>query len=344
MRSNTPRWQLKGILLGALVASFAQAASTDTAGLDPCQAQCSEIAADDERAAFAIPTRIDRIGRIVVPVTINGQGPFRFIVDTGASRSTVSPAVVSKLGLMLAPEAQIEVNGITGTAQVPAVAIANLRAGDFAIDGASFPVLWAPIMAGADGILGAAGLTRQRLSVDFEHNKVTLSNAVGNGTPLGFTRVRAQRLSGGLVAVPAHVGRVSVIAVIDTGSERTLGNIALRDALNLIPRPGVPIQTTNVYGATNDVVPGETQVAPTISIEQLRITDVTLTYGDFHIFEVWQMRDMPALIIGMDILGTVGGMTIDFKHQYVYFHGRGLLNVSAPEAMHAYSIQRMGKR
>jgi hypothetical protein len=252
--------------------------------------------------------------------------------------------VVSRLGLTQASEAQIEVNGITGTAQVPAVAIANLRAGDFAIDGASFPVLWAPIMAGADGILGAAGLTRQRLSVDFEHNKVALSDAGGNATPLGFTRVRAQRLSGGLVAVPAHVGRVSVIAVIDTGSERTLGNIALRDALNLIPRPGVPILTTNVYGATNDVVPGETQVAPTISIEQLRIRDVTLTYGDFHIFEVWQMRDTPALIIGMDILGTVGGMTIDFKHQYVYFQGHGLLNASAAEALHAYGIQRLGKR
>src|SRR5688572_17412347 len=40
---------------------------------------------------FASPTRIDRIGRIVAPVYINGQGPFRLVVDTGASHSTVSP-------------------------------------------------------------------------------------------------------------------------------------------------------------------------------------------------------------------------------------------------------------
>jgi predicted aspartyl protease len=342
MWRNSPRWQLSA-LLGALCASVAPALSIVPAGPEPSDATAIESPAA-EQALFAIPTRIDRIGRIVVPVMINGQGPFRFIVDTGASRSTLSPDVVSRLGLLHAAETQIEVNGITGAAQVPTVMVANLRAGDFAISGESFPVLSAPIMAGADGILGAAGLTMQRLSVDFEHNKVALSEATASATPLGFMRVRAQRLSGGLVAVPAHVGRVNVMAIIDTGSERTLGNIALRDALNLVPRPGVPLETTTVYGATSDAVPGETQVAPTISIEHLRITDVTLTYGDFHIFEVWQMRHTPALIIGMDILGTVAGLTIDFKHQYVYIQGRGVLSASGPDALHAYSLLRTGKR
>ncbi|MDB6107343.1 MAG: hypothetical protein JWO52_7342 [Gammaproteobacteria bacterium] len=342
MWRNSPRVQLKGVLLGALCAAVAPALSIVPAGPEPSDAHRTE-SPPDEQALFAIPTRIDRIGRIVIPVMINGQGPFRFIVDTGASRSTLSPNVVSRLGLLQTAEAQIEVNGITGVAQLPAVTVPNLRAGDLAIEGESFPVLSAPIMAGVDGILGAAGLTRQRLSVDFEHNKVTLSEAAASATPVGFMRVRAQRLSGGLVAVPAHVGRVKVMAVIDTGSERSLGNIALRDAMNLDARPGVPLETTTVYGATSDVVSGETQVAPTISIEHLRITDVTLTYGDFHIFEIWQMRHAPALIIGMDILGTVSGLAIDFKHQYVYIQGRGVLSTSSPDSLHAYSILHLGK-
>jgi hypothetical protein len=343
MGRNSPRWQLKGVLLGALYASVAPALCIVPDSPELPATHGAESPAD-EQALFAIPTRIDRIGRIVVPVTINGQGPFRFVVDTGASHSTLSPEVVSRLGLLHVAQAQIEVNGITGAAQVPTVMVANLRAGDLAIKDQSFPVLSAPIMAGVDGILGAAGLTRQRLSVDFEHNKVALSEAVASATPMGFMRIRAQRLNGGLVAVPAHVGRVNVMAVIDTGSERSLGNIALRDALNVIPRPGVPLETTTVYGATSAAVPGETQVAPTISIEHLRITDVTLTYGDFHIFEVWQMRHTPALIIGMDILGTVGGITIDFKHQYVYIQGHGVLSASSPESLHAYSILHSGRR
>ena len=89
---------------------------------------------------------------------------------------------------------------------------------------------------------------------------------------------------------------------------------------------------------------GETQVAPPIAIEQLRITDLTLTYGDFHIFQVWQLRAEPALIIGMDILGTLGGITIDFQHQYLYLQGRGVLSTSSPDALHNYSILRSGGR
>ena len=47
--------------------------------------------AEKDDLLFASPTTRDHIGRVVVPVTLNGQGPFRFIVDTGANHSTISP-------------------------------------------------------------------------------------------------------------------------------------------------------------------------------------------------------------------------------------------------------------
>jgi len=56
-------------------------------------------AQDDAPSRLAIAARIDHIGRIFVPVTINGQEPFRFIVDTGAGRSTIAPTLVQKLNL-----------------------------------------------------------------------------------------------------------------------------------------------------------------------------------------------------------------------------------------------------
>ena len=56
---------------------------------------------------FAIgATRSDRLGRVVAPVSVNGQGPFRFIVDTGANRSVLSQGLVERLGLT--PEGQGE--------------------------------------------------------------------------------------------------------------------------------------------------------------------------------------------------------------------------------------------
>ncbi len=331
------RSTLKRLCSGSALLSIALLATSPCGATEPLSVPPVAIAAPDEDTTLlAVPTRIDRIGRIVVPVMINGQGPFRFIVDTGASHSVVSPALAVKLGLTPTAESAILVNGITGTAQVPGVTIAKLQAGDLAIEDTNFPVVWAPLMAGADGILGAAGLSAQRLLVDFDHNKVVLSPAA-SGTPSGFAKIAARRLDGGLIAVKARVGRIDTIAIIDTGSERTLGNLALRDALNQQPRPGMEAHVTTVFGATTEVTPGDAQVVPTIAIDQLRISDVTVVYGKFHIFNVWNLENRPALIVGMDILGTVGAMSIDFKHQYLYLAGDRVLTAETA-GLHSYSL------
>src|SRR5687768_13111757 len=43
--------------------------------------------------------RKDNSGRAVALININGQGPFRFIIDTGATRSVLSEALATRLGL-----------------------------------------------------------------------------------------------------------------------------------------------------------------------------------------------------------------------------------------------------
>src|SRR5262245_48388599 len=76
---------------------------------------------DPNEPLFAVPTQRDRIGRILAPVMINGKGPFRLIIDTGANHSTVSPHILEKLGLVPAPENDRIVHGVTGSARVPSV-------------------------------------------------------------------------------------------------------------------------------------------------------------------------------------------------------------------------------
>jgi hypothetical protein len=54
-------------------------------------------------------------------------------------------------------------------------------------------------------------------------------------------------------------------------------------------------------------------------------------YGDFNIFKVWDLQREPAIIIGMDVLGTVASLGIDFEHQDVYvtsLQGRNTLQIS----------------
>jgi hypothetical protein len=268
---------------------------------------------------LASPTTRDHIGRVVVQATVNGKGPFRFIVDTGATHSTITPDLVRALGLKPTEVSTVVLNGITGTVQVSAVTLDKLQTGDLIINDLVVPVVGTSVMAGADGIFGAAGLTEKSLSVDFQRNRVEISRGVQAAVRADALKIHATRVTHGLMTLEMRVGRVRALAVIDTGSERTLGNLTLRDALNQRRRPGTVAQVTSVYGATAQVEPGEIWRAPTISIDTLRIDDVEVVYGDFHIFKVWDMQDKPTMIIGMDVLGTVGSLGIDFKNQDVYF-------------------------
>jgi predicted aspartyl protease len=266
---------------------------------------------------FATPTTRDHIGRVVVPVRINGRGPFRFIVDTGANHSTISPELVRLLGLKPGDESVV-VNGVTGAAQAFFVTVESLQAGDLMIDGTSLPVVWAPVMAGADGILGAAGLNEKSLLIDFQRNRVEIARRIDGFLSAQSVRIHALSLfRGGLIAVDAKMGRTRVTAIVDTGAERTLGNMALRDALKL-HRPRGVVTLTSVYGTTAEVESGEIERAPPITIDSLRIDDVEVVYGKFHIFKVWELEDRPALIIGMDVLGTVASLSIDFKNREIY--------------------------
>lgn len=278
----------------------------------------SPMLSPQESALFALPTTHDHAGRVVVPATVNGKGPFRFIVDTGATHSTITPDLARALGLKPTKVSTITVNGITGTAQVSAVTLDTLQTGDLTEDGLVVPVVGSAVMAGADGIFGAAGLTEKTLSVDFLRNRVRISGGFESAISDQSFKVHATRMSHGLMILAIRVGRVRAFGVIDTGSERTLGNLALRDALNERGRPGTVAKVTSVYGATTQIEPGEIFRAPTISIETLRIEDVEVVYGDFHIFKVWELQEKPAMIIGMDVLGTVASLGIDFKNQNIY--------------------------
>ena len=225
------------------------------------------------------------------------------------------------MGLQTSEAATVVLDGITGSAQVAFVNIDRLQAGEMIIEATVLPVVSADIMGGADGILGAAGFTTKSLMVDFQHNRVAISRSVAAAVRTEAQKVHALRLAHGLITLETRVGGVPVQAVIDTGSERTLGNLALRDALRMPGRAAAVAQVTSVYGATEKIEAGEIRIAPTIVIDSLRITDVAIVYGDFHIFKVWEMVSKPAMIIGMDVLGTVPALGIDFETHDVYLAG-----------------------
>lgn len=263
---------------------------------------------------FAAPTEFDRVGRIVAPVVINGRGPFNLLVDTGANSTTFSTKLADELGIDYRNSRSIIVNGVTGRAMAPVALVEHLQAGALILRDQEVPIVDPHVMANADGILGIAALTDKQLVVDFRRNRVSLGNS--RRLPGYLMTIKARRLPAGLLVAPALVGSVRTVAIIDTGAQRTLGNRALQAALKGLRRTSVIVP---VQGVTPHIAEGIQTRIESITLGQVLVNNSRVTFGDFHVFDIWDLNDKPALILGMDVIGRVDVFVIDFRRQEIGF-------------------------
>lgn len=119
-----------------------------------------------------------RDGWIIVETRINGRGPYRLILDTGASLSGISPGVAQELGLK--QRALIEVTDIAGqTGKYPLTYAETLKAGGFRLE--PVPLIIADVFEhfderlGVVGVLGYIGLDAFTLDLDYPAEQVRVS-------------------------------------------------------------------------------------------------------------------------------------------------------------------------
>jgi hypothetical protein len=271
---------------------------------------------------FAAPTRLDRIGRVMTQVMVNGKGPFRFVIDTGASRSTLAPHLAKALGLTRATGRNVMLNGVTGVAEVPTVIVDSIEIGALKFTNQHLPVIFTSIMGNADGILGVAGFDDQRIDVDFKRDRVQVLASNGRRPHFSMVTARAHRNDNGLMIVDLRVGRrLKTKAVIDTGAERTLGNLALQEALNKGRRKRREPVSAIVHGATPDIADGDMQQIKESSLGDMRLSNLEVIFADFHVFKLWGLDKEPALLVGMDMLGVLERLVIDYRRNEVSMYG-----------------------
>jgi len=293
---------VRPLLLSALAAAAAPPPPA-------AQVPAPEVVVQAPEPRFVAPTLRDRIGRIWAPVMINGRGPFRLVLDTGASDSAIIATVAAALGLATEADHLVLLQGVAGSAIVPTVHVDSLVVGDLDVTSVTLPIL-ADALGGAEGVLGTAGLTDKRIDIDFRHDRISISRSHGQRAPIGFVTLPLERSGPGLLMVAGYVDRVRVHAVIDTGAERSIGNEALRRALLSRHARGTPEKILDV---TTHVQGGEMFESPPITLGGIEIQDARITYGEVHIFERWQLTHDPTLLIGMDALGLLDALIIDYR-------------------------------
>lgn len=259
---------------------------------------------------YVAPTTRDRIGRIWAPVLINGKGPFRMVLDTGASRSAVINRVADELRLPVYVDA-VRLRGVTGSAIASAVKVDTLEVGELLVEGVTMPIV-ANAFGGAEGVLGAEGLAGKRLVIEFKNDRLTISRSHREDAPPGFSTVPFKFNQYRGMRVDVLVGAVKATAVIDTGAQTTVGNLALREALSR--RRGTDEQLEEaIIGVTEDIQRASRVRIPTIVAGSLLVRNASINFADLYIFDHWKLNSKPALLIGMDVLGVLDTLIIDYK-------------------------------
>jgi len=294
------------------VPSAVPAAASDGPPALPQAEPRPEVAIVAPEPRYVAPTRRDQIGRIWAPVFINGRGPFRLVLDTGASSSGVTAMVALALGIPTDQSPPVMLRGVTGSAAVPTIRVDTLSVGDVAVDSPLLPIV-PDALGGAEGVLGSEGLINKRIFIDFRHDQISITYSRNERSAHGFVTVPFRSIRGGqLIVVDAVIGTVHTKAIIDTGGQATIGNLALRNALaqRNIGFHGRPDQ---IIGATLAVEKGELIATPAIQFGPIQILDSGVTFADVSIFKRWRLTSEPAIMIGMDALGTLDTLIIDYR-------------------------------
>ena len=278
----------------------------------PAAEPLAEVLVQTSEPKFVAPTRRDRIGRIWAPVMIDGKGPFRLVLDTGANRSAITARTAQLMGVSPSEDGATRVTGFTGTAIVPTVHVKEMEVGDVLVAPADLPVL-ADVFGGAQGVLGIEGLAGKRIYADFGHDELIIARSHGEPARRDFTTVPL-RLVRGLLVADVMVGSVRAKAIIDTGAQGTVGNLVLRNAL--MRHPPRNATREEIIGVTLDVQGGDYLPMPDIAFgDHLTVKGVHVTFGDMYLFQHWGLTEEPALTIGMDLLGTFDVLIIDYARR-----------------------------
>lgn len=268
------------------------------------------VAAPEPR--YVAPTLRDRIGRVWAPVYVDGKGPLRLVLDSGATSSAVTSDAAARLGLSMEGAKTVLLRGMTGAKQVPIIEVGQLDIGDLTVAPARLIVV-EDAFGGAEGVLAARGLKDRRILIEFRKDRIEIVRSKNQLAPPGFTTLKMKFIRNHVPYVDARVGAVRVKAIIDTGAQQTTGNLALRDAL--LARRRLEERPDSVIGVTGDIQLGPSSTIPPITLGDISVRNANMTFVDLYIFDYWKMTQEPAIMIGMDVLGMLDTLILDYRRK-----------------------------
>lgn len=262
---------------------------------------------------------LDAAKRLSVKARVNGQGPFDFLVDTGANSSVITIELADQLNLPRGAPSRL--HSIAGAQSVDTAKVASLSVGKRSRQDMTVSILPRDVLR-IDGVLGLEWLNRASLLLDFKQRRMT----VGEGLPLPDSQtviVESKLLRSGLTLIDAFMPLRRLTAFVDSGSTTTVGNLALLDAARANDAVLGALAATELRSVTGQVLPGRWATLSRLTLGKMTLRNVPLIIGAIHTFDYWGFHEEPAVIIGTDILQNFDTVAMDFRRSEVRFRVPG---------------------
>jgi predicted aspartyl protease len=281
----------------------------------------------DARLLADQPYRINGSGRLVTDVTVDGQGPFHFLIDTASSRSLIYERVRARLGLVQSQPELLTIYGISAQSTALPVRPRALAIGDEAIGGLVMGVLPDPAGDdGLDGVLGIDALARYFVVLDRAAMRLKLM------TP-DAPEARDYRRWSSTALVPRRLKNMAIDfwymkpwfngrpinTLFDLGASVTMLNWPAAEQLGLrkknFTRYGPPpVDVRDILGAD----------APAVRVNDMRIEMLGIVWrkqvvliSSAPVFEFFGLDEAPAAIAGPGLLKD-NPLAIDFPGHRLY--------------------------
>lgn len=258
----------------------------------------------------------ERRSRLFIDVMVNDSGPHSFLVDSGADRSVIGAALATRLKLPIEDRAILR--SMAGATEVGTVFIDRLTIGGSEINGIKAPALPERYI-GAQGIIGIDALADQRILMDFDKKTVIIQDSRKPAAyEAGEIVVTARRRKGQLILTQVSVDGSTTYAVIDTGSEVTVGNSAMLARVTR-GRRKPPLQLIEMISVTGAPFVAKVAILPELRIGGIVMQNVAIAFTDAPPFELFGLDKQPALLLGTDLLKNFRRLSLDFRNRKVRF-------------------------
>lgn len=196
---------------------------------------------------------LDNFSSIIVPVKINGSGPYDFLLDTGCSKSIVDQSLADELGLSRIGRKTVV--GMLASTQMSVVHADSLSVAEATVAGGEMLSTDRPATISNEvrGVLGEDFLRNFDVLIDYRHQTIRLQSApgsmeetaMGEHLPLQFTATNHEKLICNRLVISGRIqefGDATMLLLLDSGANRLT---LFKDNLDPTKNQPQPIRTAS---------------------------------------------------------------------------------------------------